>query len=183
MLRLVTAAGAIVAMSALAAPAMAVVPGKVLNSASVDGFTVNVLRFPTVAHLARPTSTTGTVTSGTNADGTNPYGGSPLACSVGLTVLDVVEKEKLADNIFARGEQLKLGLQKLVGSHGIKEVRGYGGLVGMIVEEEPSAIVAKLTKAGLILIPAANHAVRFLPPLNVTAEEIAEALRIVEETL
>ncbi len=86
MLRLVIAAGAIVAMSALAAPAMAVVPGKVLNSASVDGFTVNVLRFPTVAHLARPTSTTGTVTSGTNADGTNPYGSSPLAGSAFLSM-------------------------------------------------------------------------------------------------
>jgi acetylornithine/succinyldiaminopimelate/putrescine aminotransferase len=44
-------------------------------------------------------------------------------------------------------------------------------------------VVAKLTAAGLILIPAANNTVRFLPPLNVTAEEIAEALRIVRETL
>jgi acetylornithine aminotransferase/acetylornithine/N-succinyldiaminopimelate aminotransferase len=111
------------------------------------------------------------------------YGGSPLACSVALTVLDVVEREKLADNIYARGEQLKLGLQKLVGTHGITEVRGYGGLIGMVVEDEPATVVAKLTKAGLILIPAANKTVRFLPPLNVTAEEIAEALRIVEEAL
>ena len=111
------------------------------------------------------------------------YGGSPLTCAVALAILDVVEREKLAENIYARGEQLKRGLQALVGTRGIKEVRGYGGLVGLIVEDEPSAVVAKLTKAGLILIPAANHAVRFLPPLNVTAEEIAEALRIVEETL
>ena len=111
------------------------------------------------------------------------YGGSPLACSVALTVLDVVEKEKLADNIYARGEQLKQGLQKLVGTHGIKEVRGYGGLIGLVTEDEPGPVVAKLTKAGLILIPAANKTVRFLPPLNVTAEEIAEALRIVEASL
>jgi len=111
------------------------------------------------------------------------YGGSPLACAVALAILDVVEREKLAENIAARGDQLKRGLEALVGTRGIKEIRGYGGLIGLVHEEEPAAIVAKLTKAGLILIPAANKTVRFLPPLNVTAEEIAEALRIVEATL
>ena len=112
------------------------------------------------------------------------YGGSPLACSVALTVLDVVEREKLMENIRARGEQLTQGLRALIGTRGIQDVRGYGGLVGLVMEtEEPGPVVARLTEAGLILIPAANKTVRFLPPLNVTAEEIAEALRIVEKAL
>jgi acetylornithine/N-succinyldiaminopimelate aminotransferase len=111
------------------------------------------------------------------------YGGSPLACAVALTVLDVAEGEKLADNIRARGDELKRGLEALVGTRGIKEVRGYGGLIGLVVADEPGGVVARLTKAGLILIPAANNTVRFLPPLNVTGDEIAEALRIVEASL
>ena len=111
------------------------------------------------------------------------YGGSPLACAVALTVLDVVEKEKLADNIRARGDELKRGLEALVGTRGITAVRGMGGLIGMVVEDEPGKVVAQLTGAGLILIPAANKTVRFLPPLNVTADEVAEALRIVSEYL
>jgi acetylornithine/N-succinyldiaminopimelate aminotransferase len=112
------------------------------------------------------------------------YGGSPLACAVALTVLDIVERETLADNIRARGEELVRGLTALVGTHGITAVRGMGGIVGMVMEkEEPAAVVARLTGAGLLLIPAANQAVRFLPPLNVTSAEIAEALRIVEKTL
>ena len=102
---------------------------------------------------------------------------------MGLTVLDVIEREKLADNIRARGEELKAGLQALIGKSIIKEVRGHGGLIGMVVDAEPAAIVAKLTAAGLILIPAANNTVRFLPALNVTADEIAEALAIVKECL
>jgi acetylornithine/N-succinyldiaminopimelate aminotransferase len=110
------------------------------------------------------------------------YGGSPLACAVALTVMDVVEKEKLADNIRARGEELKRGLEALVGTRGIKEIRGYGGLVGMVVTDEPGKVVAQLAKAGLILIPAANQTVRFLPPLNVTQEEISDALRVVEKS-
>jgi acetylornithine aminotransferase/acetylornithine/N-succinyldiaminopimelate aminotransferase len=111
------------------------------------------------------------------------YGGSPLACAVALAILDVVEREKLADNIRARGDELKRGLEALVGTRGIQGARGCGGLVGLVIEGEPSAAVARLTGAGLILIPAANHAVRFLPPLNVTADEIAEALRIVRESV
>ena len=112
------------------------------------------------------------------------YGGSPLACAVALTVLDVVAKEKLMENIRARGEQITQGLQALVGTQGVKEVRGYGGLIGLVMEsEEPGPVVARLTQAGLILIPAANKTVRFLPPLNVTAEEISEALAIVAKSL
>jgi acetylornithine aminotransferase/acetylornithine/N-succinyldiaminopimelate aminotransferase len=111
------------------------------------------------------------------------YGGSPLACAVGLAVLDTIEREKLADNIRARGDQLIAGLTALIGTRGITDVRGLGGLVGLIVEDETAKVVARLTAAGLLLVPAANHAVRFLPPLNVTSAEIAEALQIVAATL
>jgi acetylornithine aminotransferase/acetylornithine/N-succinyldiaminopimelate aminotransferase len=111
------------------------------------------------------------------------YGGSPLACAVALAILDTVEREKLADNIRVRGEQLRAGLEKLIGTRGIKEVRGFGGLMALVTEEEPAAVVSRLAAAGLIVIPAANHAVRFLPPLNITAAEIDEALRIVEKSL
>ena len=111
------------------------------------------------------------------------YGGSPLACAVALTVLDVVEREKLVDNIRARGDELVAGLTKLVGTRGIKEVRGMGGLVGLVIEnEEPASATARLA-AAWPPIPAANQAIRFLPPLNVTAAEIREALRIVKKTL
>ena len=111
------------------------------------------------------------------------YGGSPLASAVALTILDVVEQEKLMDNIRARGDQLKKALQGLVGTKGIKEIRGYGGLIGMVMTEDPGPSVAKLTKASLLVIGAANNVIRFLPPLNVTSEEVVEAIRIVEQTL
>jgi acetylornithine aminotransferase/acetylornithine/N-succinyldiaminopimelate aminotransferase len=113
------------------------------------------------------------------------YGGSPLACAVALTVLDVIQREKHADHIRARGDELKRGLEALVGTRGIQAVRGLGGLIGMVMTEndEAAGVVAKLTKAGLLLVPAANNTIRFLPPLNVTAEEVAEALKIVKDNL
>jgi acetylornithine aminotransferase/acetylornithine/N-succinyldiaminopimelate aminotransferase len=112
------------------------------------------------------------------------YGGSPLACAVALTVLDVVGREKLAENIRARGDELIAGLNKLAGTHGIETVRGFGGLVGFQMQNEEAApVVARLTQAGLLLVPAANRTVRVLAPLNVTAEEIGEALAILDRAL
>jgi acetylornithine/N-succinyldiaminopimelate aminotransferase len=111
------------------------------------------------------------------------YGGSPLACAVAFTVLDVVEKEKLDANIRARGDELKRGLEALVGTRGVQEIRGYGGLIGVVTADEPAAVIARLAKAGLILIPAAHRTVRLLPALNVTAEEIAAALQIIHQSV
>jgi len=79
MLNVMRAAGAFVLAASVAAPALAMTPGKVLGTAVVDGFTVNELRFPTVARLMKPTVASGAVTTGTNATGTNPYDGSALA--------------------------------------------------------------------------------------------------------
>jgi len=111
------------------------------------------------------------------------YGGSPLACAVALTVMDVVASEKLEENIRLRGEEIKRGLEALVGTRGIEAVRGCGGLIGLVVAGETSLVVSKLAQAGLIVIPAAHNTVRLLPPLNVTAEEVAEALRLIEQAL
>jgi acetylornithine aminotransferase/acetylornithine/N-succinyldiaminopimelate aminotransferase len=111
------------------------------------------------------------------------FGGSPLACAVGLTVLDVIEREKLADNIRARGEQLRQGLQKLVAAGKLEAVRGCGGLIGMVCDQELADLAGRLAEAGLMLVPAANRTVRFLPPLNVTADEIAQGLEIVSAVL
>ena len=86
MSKLVRSVCGMVLAASMASPALAVVPGKVLATATVDGFTVNLLRFPTVARLKRPTSTTGTVTMGVNAQGSNPYAGSPLDGSPFLSV-------------------------------------------------------------------------------------------------
>ncbi len=86
MKKLVRTIGGIVVAASFASPALAVVPGRVLATAVVDGFTVNVLRFPTVARLNVPKSTTGTVTTGVNAQGTNPYGGTLLSGSPFLSI-------------------------------------------------------------------------------------------------
>jgi acetylornithine aminotransferase/acetylornithine/N-succinyldiaminopimelate aminotransferase len=112
------------------------------------------------------------------------YGGTALACAVALEVLQIIREEKLAENVATRGEELKEGLRKLAGRGWVGEVRGFGGMVGVTVKGRPHAeVAAQLASTGLLVVPAGSDVLRFLPPYNVTKQEIAEALRKVETTL
>ncbi len=112
------------------------------------------------------------------------YGGTALACAVALEVIKIIEEEKLAENVANRGEELKEGLRKLAGRGWIGEVRGFGGMVGVTVKGRTHAeVAAQLASAGLLVVPAGSDVLRFLPPYNVTKQEIAEALQKVESTL
>jgi acetylornithine/succinyldiaminopimelate/putrescine aminotransferase len=52
------------------------------------------------------------------------------------------------------------------------------------VKGRPHAeVAAQLASTGLLVVPAGSDVLRFLPPYNVTKQEIAKALRKVETTL
>jgi acetylornithine/N-succinyldiaminopimelate aminotransferase len=112
------------------------------------------------------------------------FGGTPLACAVALAVLAEIEGKGLASHVVSMGERLIQGLHAIARDHAaIVEVRGMGGMIGMIVKEDAPGVCARLRQAGLLTVPAGGNAVRFLPPLNVSEEEIDEALRLVREVL
>lgn len=118
----------------------------------------------------------------TGSHGTT-FGGSPLACAVSLAVLDVIKKENLAKNIRQQGERLMNGLRKLAQTKPIADVRGLGGMVGLEVKGDVAEAREKLAEGGLLFVPSGRNTLRFLPPLNVSAHEIDEALEIVEKYL
>ena len=65
----------------------------------------------------------------------------------------------------------------------IKTVRGAGYMVGVILHIDPIPVVAALREAGLLTAPAGGVAVRLLPPLNASPEELAEAVAILRQVL
>ena len=112
------------------------------------------------------------------------YGGTPLACAVALEILQIIQDEKLAENIERMGEELKKGLSRLSGRGWVGEVRGFGGMVGVTVKGKSHAeVAAQLARAGLLVVPAGSDVLRFLAPYHVNRQEIAEALQKVESTL
>jgi ornithine--oxo-acid transaminase len=119
------------------------------------------------------------------------YGGNPLACKVAIAALEVLRDEKLAENAQARGEQLRKGLNAMIGNSPIEEVRGRG-LLNAIVINQPKAGYGAKGKAwdlcvnmqanGLLAKPTHGNIIRFAPPLTITEEEIDKCLGIIEKS-
>ena len=111
------------------------------------------------------------------------YGGNPVACAAGLKVLEVIESEGLLENAVAMGALLADSLRG-IDSWWISGVRSIGLMLGVQLHpptntfSKPIAleVVARAMDAGLLLIPAGESVVRFLPPLNTTAADISEAV-------
>jgi ornithine--oxo-acid transaminase len=120
------------------------------------------------------------------------YGGNPLACKVATAALEVLRDEKLAENAAARGDQLRNGINTMVGNSPIELVRGRG-LLNAIVINQPKGGYGDLGKAwelcvnmqerGLLAKPTHGNIIRFAPPLTITEEEIDMCLGIIETSV
>jgi 4-aminobutyrate aminotransferase len=132
---------------------------------------------------------------GRGAHGTT-YGGNPVACAAGLAVLETIREEGLVDNAAARGAELTAGLGRIAAEDDrIGDIRGPGLMVGVEfvrdrATREPDGVLPDLLSnacadAGLLVLTCGrfHEVVRWLPPINVTAAEIAEAVEIFGETL
>ncbi|GMG82982.1 aspartate aminotransferase family protein [Paralimibaculum aggregatum] len=109
------------------------------------------------------------------------YGGNPLACAVGLAVMEEVADAGFLASVRARAGFLSQRLAELAAGHPavIAEIRGEGLMRGLRIAEPHAAadLVAAGRAAGLLTVPAAENVVRLLPPLTVSEDEIAEAVR------
>jgi acetylornithine/N-succinyldiaminopimelate aminotransferase len=126
------------------------------------------------------------LSAGTHA---TTFGGNPLGCAVALKILDVIERDHLADNARSRGEFLVETLRSLQKKFPqvIREVRGFGLMIGIefmpdapgfAAQEKSSAIqvVNRLHEKNLLTVPAATAVVRLLPALNLSQSEAEEGL-------
>ncbi|MEN9208108.1 MAG: aspartate aminotransferase family protein [Gloeomargarita sp. GMQP_bins_120] len=122
-------------------------------------------------------------------DHASTYGGNPLACRAALTVCQVIEEENLLTNVRQRGEQLRRGLAALVDRYPeiCQGVRGWGLIQGLVLQPDGPwqalEVVRRALVQGLLLVPAGPQVVRFVPPLIVSAAEVAEALERLEVAL
>lgn len=102
------------------------------------------------------------------------FGGGPVPCSAALAVLDEIEERNLLGNCRARSRQFAEGLSSL---DGVEGVRGRGLLLAAILEGKWAAAVAgRAMELGLVINNVRPNAVRFAPPLTISAEETAEAI-------
>jgi acetylornithine/N-succinyldiaminopimelate aminotransferase len=105
------------------------------------------------------------------------FNGNPLMCAAGLAVLERVAAPAFLKSAVDAGLFLASELQRLSARHGLGEVRGRGLLLALDLKHPIGAsIVAQALEDGLLLNSPQPDALRFMPALNVTREEIAEMI-------
>ncbi|UWR12319.1 aspartate aminotransferase family protein [Sulfitobacter mediterraneus] len=130
--------------------------------------------FPLGAVLATEEAASG-MTAGTHG---STYGGNPLGCAVGNAVIDIVADPAFLAEVNRKAGLLRQKLEGLIASHPdvFEEVRGSGLMLGI----KCKAVNADVVKAGydaeVITVPAADNVIRLLPALNISDDEIAEAV-------
>jgi 4-aminobutyrate aminotransferase len=119
------------------------------------------------------------------------FGGNPVSCRAALATIELLQSELIA-NASARGEQLKRGLGGLQKQFPqiVGDVRGLGLMVamdltanGVLDPTRRDAVVQAAFERGLLLLGCGESAIRFCPPLCISAEQIDTALRILAELL
>ena len=105
------------------------------------------------------------------------FGGNPLATAVGNAVLDLLLEDRLLDNVKARGAQLGNTLKSLADDFPelFGEVSGKGLMLGMVCKKDSAAFMAACREEKLVIGRAGGDMARFLPPLNITEEELDHA--------
>lgn len=123
----------------------------------------------------------------------NTYGGNPICCAAALATLDLVEREYAA-NAAKVGAYFMERLREMQSRHKvIGEVRGKGLMIGMELISDPAsrapcqkscgAVITGAFHRGLLLLSCGQSTVRFMPPLNVSVEQIDEAISLLEAAL
>ncbi len=113
------------------------------------------------------------------------FGGNPVSCRAALASIDLLEREYMA-NATARGEQLRAGLRELAKKHsGLTGVRGLGL---MTAADLPSGatrekVIQTAFQRGLLLLGCGDTALRFCPPLCISASQVDTALGILDGVL
>lgn len=120
------------------------------------------------------------------------YGGNALASAASAAVIKTIIEDDLVSNVNAREAQIRETISEW--DHpAITEIRGAGLILGIGIDTSqlsipdgavPSIHLCKeLIKLGLLVPPAGPDILRLLPPLNVTADEVSQALALFKQVL
>ena len=112
------------------------------------------------------------------------FGGNPLACTAGLTTLNIIEQDKLLAHAERLGKFLQQGFSAELlsgtgqGIAGIKEIRGQGLMIGIELDRPCGDLVKQALAQGLLINVTAESVIRLLPPLIMSQSEAQQLLEI-----
>jgi acetylornithine/N-succinyldiaminopimelate aminotransferase len=112
------------------------------------------------------------------------FNGNPLMCAAGLAVLEQVSQPDFLKSTVDAGLFLEAELHRLSARHGLGDIRGRGLLLALDLKLPiGAAIVAQAFAEGVLLNSPRPDALRFMPALNVTRNEISEMIDCLDAIL
>lgn len=130
--------------------------------------------FPLGACLATEDAASGMV-AGTHG---STYGGNPLACAVGCAVMNEIMSDGFLIDVSRLSGHLRQGLEGLIAGHPdiFTFVRGEGLMLALGCKVPMLDVVNAGYDEQILVVPAADNVVRLLPPLNMSTDDLDEAV-------
>lgn len=117
------------------------------------------------------------------------FGGNPVAAAVAIAALEVIQKEKLAENATEMGAYFRQEMTQLCKESPVaSSVRGKGLLNALIINNQDNKNLAwdiciQLAENGLLAKPTHTNIIRFAPPLVITRPQMDECIAIIRKVI
>jgi predicted acetylornithine/succinylornithine family transaminase len=110
------------------------------------------------------------------------FGGNPLACAAAIASIEaLIEDNIIIPNVIQLGGYFRQGLEKLKQKYSfVRDIRGQGLLLGMELDFPCKEIVSACIRDGMLINCTMETVLRFMPPLNVTEEEIDLLIEVLD---
>ena len=121
------------------------------------------------------------------------HSANPMACAVGLAVLEEIESGNLIEESHRKGKILKEGLNNLKQESGnrIGHILGEGLILAILFQDpvsgEPDSLTASLIaekcyEKGLLVVHTGRESIKIGPPLTISDEALLEGLSVISES-
>ncbi|MBM7650202.1 acetylornithine aminotransferase [Bacillus ectoiniformans] len=112
------------------------------------------------------------------------FGGNPVSLSAAKATLEMIFDDSFLKQVKENGEKLASMLEAELSSVStVKKIKGKGMMIGIELTEEAGPYVNAAREKQLLILTAGTHVLRLLPPLNVTEEEMKQAVAILTEVI
>jgi acetylornithine/N-succinyldiaminopimelate aminotransferase len=100
------------------------------------------------------------------------FGGNPLVCAAACAVLDALESDGLMERARVLGDRMLGELRRrLAGNNHVRDIRGFGLMIGIELAEPCGELVSQGLEAGILINVTRDNVVRLLPPLTMSDDE------------
>ena len=112
------------------------------------------------------------------------FGGNPLASAAALATLKAILEEGLVERALGKGNWIMNKIESWKAKHPmIKEVRGMGLMIGIVLDRPAAPLVKALLDDGIIVNGTAESVIRLVPPLNIPDEDVNTVLEKLEKLI